>query len=60
MKKSEVLARVSAVCRTRHFKWKTEQAYLWQIGRFLDFCIAHPAPVPQFALPVRAPVLAIA
>lgn len=30
------------VCRTRHFQWKTEQAYLWQIGRFLDFCRDHP------------------
>lgn len=42
MKKGEILERVRIVCRTRHFKWTTEQSYSQQIARFLDFCIAHP------------------
>jgi integron integrase len=47
MKKGEILDRVRAVCRTRHFAWTTEQSYSQQIARFLDFCIVHP----EFATP---------
>jgi integron integrase len=44
MKKREILERVHAVCRTRHFKWKTEQRYTAEICKYLDFAIAHPEP----------------
>ncbi len=42
MKKSEILARVKAVCRTRHLAWTTEQAYGAQIARFVEFCATRP------------------
>lgn len=42
MKKADILKRVAAVCQTRHFKPKTEQRYRAEIGKFLDFCLAHP------------------
>lgn len=42
MKKSELLARHHAVCRTRHLAWNTEQAYRQQIERFVAFCATLP------------------
>lgn len=42
MKKRDIIERVRAVCRTRHFIWSSEQAYVSQISKFLDFCAAHP------------------
>jgi integron integrase len=42
MKKGEIIERVRAVCRTRHFKWDSERRYVAEIGKFLDFAIAHP------------------
>lgn len=41
MKKAEIIARARAVCRTRHFAWKTEQRYVAEISDFIDFCIAR-------------------
>lgn len=46
MKRGELIEKARMVCRTRHFKWKTEEVYIWQIRRFLDFCRDHP-PAPE-------------
>jgi len=40
MNKAETEKRVIAVCRTRHFSYKTEVAYLAQIRRYLAFITA--------------------
>lgn len=45
MKKSEILARVQAICRTRHLSLHTERAYMAQAARFVAFCAARPALV---------------
>lgn len=49
MKKSEILARVKAVCRTRHLACTTEQAYSAQITRFVEFCATQPADLSNEA-----------
>lgn len=43
MKKSEILARVQTVCRTRHLSLHTERAYMAQAARFVEFCAQRPA-----------------
>lgn len=45
MKKTEIIARSVAVCRTRHLSIHTERAYLAQIVRFVGFCAERPALV---------------
>ncbi|RMF86524.1 MAG: integron integrase [Nitrospinota bacterium] len=40
----DLLARIKTTLRTRHYAYKTEQAYLWWIGRFLCF---HELTDPQ-------------
>lgn len=41
MKMSEIEERVRAVCRTKHWSYKTEVAYLAQIRRYLGFVSAN-------------------
>lgn len=42
MRKSEIIARHRAVCRTRHLSWRTEEAYRREIEAFIGFAAAHP------------------
>jgi integron integrase len=44
MKKGEIENRVRAVCRTRHWSYKTEVAYLAQIRRFMAFLATPGLP----------------
>lgn len=59
MKKGEIEQRVRAVCRTRHWSYKTEVAYLAQIRRYMAFLAAAPA-LPSSSARVRAYLESIA
>lgn len=59
MKKGEIEQRVRAVCRTRHWSYKTEVAYLAQIRRYAAFLAAAPA-LPTSEARVRAYLESIA
>lgn len=45
MKKGEIEQRVRAVCRLKHWSYKTEQAYLAQICRYMAFVLRPGLPV---------------
>lgn len=44
MKKGEIEQRVRAVCRLKHWSYKTEQAYLAQIRRYMTFVLQPGLP----------------
>lgn len=59
MKKGEIEQRVRAVCRLKHWSYKTEQAYLAQINRFMAF-VLQPGLPPDSEGKVRSYLESIA